>query len=278
MRKGPSRAQRRPGPWGDGGVDVGDGGDALLHEVERLLPEGRLQAVGDVAFGLAAQADGMLADGAVEGHGAIDGVGRGPDAADDLHKRDEVRRVEGVAEDDAPGVGAAGLDVADEEGAGAGGEDGVGGGGGVECGEQRLFEVEPFGTVLLDEVGPGDGGFGACREHQVPGGRGRVLRHHGGPECLDLGAEGGFGAGCRVEGGDVEAAAEEECGPARADDAGADDGDGADGRRTVRHQAGTILHRPGVMGRKAWSAGMVATTLKKSHSDVLSAGVLVCTR
>ena len=56
---------------------------------------------------LLADMDGVLADRAIEGERPLDGVGRGPRALHHLDQRDEMRRIEGMAEDAALDAGGA---------------------------------------------------------------------------------------------------------------------------------------------------------------------------
>jgi hypothetical protein len=69
------------------GLGVADPG---IDEVERLAPEGVLQPVADEARNVALDVDGRLADAPQERERALDGVGPGVVALDDLDERDEV--------------------------------------------------------------------------------------------------------------------------------------------------------------------------------------------
>ena len=208
----------------DRGVDVGHRGHALLDQVEGLAPQRGLQPVRDVALDLALHVDRPLADGRVEGQGAFDGVGRGELAADHFHQRDQVRRVERMAQHHALRVRAARLHAADRQARGARGQDRIGRRGRVHAAEQLDLEVHALGAVLLHEVGHRDCVLQAVVEAQ-PVDRGA----RGQPEALERGpvlrhrlAQPFLGAGRGVGRVDVEALREKVGGPARADHAGAD--------------------------------------------------------
>src|SRR5471032_1581298 len=113
IEEGAEQSPPQAGPMGDGDVDVGDRRETLIDQVERLAPQGCLQAVGDVAFDLAADMDRLLADRGVEIQGPPDRLRTGELSADDLHKRDEVRGVERVPQKYPFRVARRILDVAD---------------------------------------------------------------------------------------------------------------------------------------------------------------------
>ena len=87
--------------------DVRSADDPLGNEVVNLPRERRLQAIGHVPRHFLAQPDGLLPQPRVEFRGAVNGRFRGLRAADDLHQRDQVRRIERMADDAALGVQAA---------------------------------------------------------------------------------------------------------------------------------------------------------------------------
>src|SRR5579883_723236 len=101
-------------PISNAGIYIGDGRNALVHEVDCLAPEGRLEAVDEVAAHFLADVDGPLADLAIERHRALDHGGAGSLAADHLDQWDHVRGIEGMADDAALGVPATHGDVGDE--------------------------------------------------------------------------------------------------------------------------------------------------------------------
>ena len=74
--------------------------------MDRLAPQRRLQPVGDVPPDLAADMDRALAERGIESHRALDRGGCGERAADDLDERDQMRRVERVADHAPAGMAA----------------------------------------------------------------------------------------------------------------------------------------------------------------------------
>jgi hypothetical protein len=218
-------------------VDVGHRGHALVDQMEGLAPKRRLQPVGNVPLDLALHVDRPLADGGVEGHCTLDGVGRGALAADHFHQRNQVRRIEGMPQHHAIRMRAARLHAADRQPRGAGGQDRVQRRGGVHAAEQIDLEIQALGAVFLHEVRVAQGVFqrsvkaqplhrGALRQPEALQ-RGPVLRH--GLAQPRLRARG------RVGGIDVQTLREEPGGPAGADHAGADHRDAPDGRGHLRH-------------------------------------------
>lgn len=91
----------QPGPFGDGQVDVPDCRLTVGDHVECFPPQGLLEAVGDEAGDFVVHRDDGLARGLVEAGGPGDRRRVRVFAADDLDERDEVGRVEGVADDQA---------------------------------------------------------------------------------------------------------------------------------------------------------------------------------
>jgi hypothetical protein len=87
-----------------GGVDVRSADDAFGNEVINLPRERRLQTIGDVPGHLLSQPDGLLTQPGVELCGALNRGFRGLRAADNLDERNQVRRVERMADDAALGV------------------------------------------------------------------------------------------------------------------------------------------------------------------------------
>jgi hypothetical protein len=56
----------------DRGVDIGDARHTAVNQVESLAPQRRLKAVGDVAFDLLLDMNGLLPDRGVEGERLLD--------------------------------------------------------------------------------------------------------------------------------------------------------------------------------------------------------------
>src|SRR6266542_1836978 len=84
LQAGPHDAPTESRPPAHGGVRVGDAQDVLLDEVQDLLEQRHLQPVRDVSGNLLLQQDGLLADGGVERHRALDVLGRRLLTAHDL--------------------------------------------------------------------------------------------------------------------------------------------------------------------------------------------------
>ena len=97
------------------GIDVGDAGDTAGEEMDGLAPQRGLQAVGDMPRDLAADVDRPLADARIKGDRPIDRGRRRLCAADHLDQRDQVRRVERMADDNALGMAAGRHETADQE-------------------------------------------------------------------------------------------------------------------------------------------------------------------
>ena len=167
MAIGPSSAQRSPGPFGHGAVEVGHRDRAAPDEVVRLAPQRRLQPVDDVARAARrAPAPGcgpsaaswppsspatVSSDVALPPTTSTSGI--------------EVRRVERVRDHDPLGVAAGVLERAGPEAGRAAGQHDVRRGRLVERGEQRALDVEAFGPGLDHQVG---GGRGRGRDRCAP--------------------------------------------------------------------------------------------------------------
>ena len=85
-------------------IDVGDRRHALIDEVERFLPQRRLQTVCDMPFHFLPNMDWLLADRSIELQCAVDCIGRSQLSPHDLHERDHVGRVERVSDQYAFGM------------------------------------------------------------------------------------------------------------------------------------------------------------------------------
>ena len=100
---GQERPHQRPAQartFGHGGVDLLGGSDALFEQMDRLPENRRLEPVGDVAEDLLAQTDRPLAEAGIEGLGDVERPVFRRRAPDDLDQRNEMRRIERVAEND----------------------------------------------------------------------------------------------------------------------------------------------------------------------------------
>src|SRR4029077_20847940 len=101
------------GPPAERGIDVGDTDDAFTHQMVDLPGQGGLQPVGNMAGHLLVQADSSLPEACIELDGTLDRLLGRLRSADNLDKRDQVRRVEGMGDNAAFRVKrASGLDFA----------------------------------------------------------------------------------------------------------------------------------------------------------------------
>ncbi|MCY1361119.1 hypothetical protein D9M69_477760 [compost metagenome] len=258
----PHHGPAQAGAVRDGGVDVGHARHAFVDEVKRLAPQGSLQPVRDVAFHLALHVDRPLADGRIERHRAGDDLGRGLRTADHFDQRDQVRRIERMPQHHALRMYAARLHAADRQARRTRREDGLGRCRRVHAAEQVDLEIHALGAVLLHEVGHGHGVFQAVVKAQAIDrsalGQAEALQRR--PVLRHGGTQPVFGAGRGVGRVHVEPVREEVRGPARADHAGADDGD-------ALHVGGEVhadFHRAqrlSVLVVHAASPGMFSITL-----------------
>jgi hypothetical protein len=182
-----------------------------------------------------ADADRVLAESPVERRRGLDrGLG-GRLAADDLDERDQVWRIERVADEHALRMGAGGLDRARRQAGGTRRQDDVGGRRSIEAAEGVALDVDPLGAVLLHEIRARYGILECRGESQTlarGAGRKPELLHHR-PEIIDDFAQAGFGPGGWIGRGDIVAVGEKQRRPACPDDAGADHRDAPD--RPLRH-------------------------------------------
>src|SRR6478609_4491298 len=108
----------------------------------------------------------MLSHGAIKHERALNGVLRGKLAAPDLDQRDKVRRIEGVAENDALRMSHARiLEFANGNCRRAGGKRRIRRRCLIQPTKQITLDIEALGTVLLDEV---DIGYGVFRRRYEP--------------------------------------------------------------------------------------------------------------
>ena len=259
---------------GDRAVDLLDRGLALLDHVQGLPPLCLLQSVGDEAGDFAVHADDGLADVGEEVCGPVDSGGRRGLSADDLDQRDEVGRIERMADDEPFGVGRLGGHLGHAVARSRRTDDDVRWADLVDLGEETTLECEIFGSGLLDEPGARDrlgevgvdrprGSVGAC-DH-VEFGQGRPSRVEESIELL---------AGIRSRIPDLHPVplGEEVRGPSTADRSGADAGDGADRievgedrRAGGGRGVGGIVHRS--------SPVMVGVCTRRSRISRASSGV-----
>ena len=221
-------APAKPRSIADGGVRVLDAQHALLDEVEHLPIERRLQAVGHVPGKLLPQMNRLLADRRIERHRLLDRFRRCLGAAHHFHQRNDVRRVERMADEDALGVLALRLHHARRDARRARGDDRVRRRGVVHVGEELDLEVRAARGRFPGRSRPATApAFMSVvkvrRSRDAPGER--PMASSCLPGLVDVLAQVGFRVRRRIGRDDVEAARQILGRPTRADDSGADDGD-----------------------------------------------------
>ena len=152
--------QERPheGPAHAGGiddriVDILGRADALVEDVQRLAPQGFLEAIADIAVDLLLEAQHMHADRFEIDAGAIHGVVRGLLAGNGLDQRQQIDRVEGVADDHALRMLAFGLEARRQKARRGRGDDHVGAGDRIDILEELDLQRLALGRGLMDEIG-----------------------------------------------------------------------------------------------------------------------------
>jgi hypothetical protein len=147
----------RPGAGGDGEVDLLHRGLAVGHHVEGLAPQGLLEPGRDEARQFPLHDERRLADQAVEVGRPGDRLRRRPFAADHLHQRQQVGRVEGVGDHGALRRRTASLNIGHREARGAGGDHHLGRYQLAQHFVKRLLKSQVLGHALLDEIRFGAG-------------------------------------------------------------------------------------------------------------------------
>jgi len=150
-----------------------------------------------------------------------------------------MRRVEGVADDAAPGMTAGSLQIADQQTRGARGDDDVRGEHRIELAEQLDFGVLALGTAFLDEIGARHGRERVADEGETvgrgAGGEAEPAQH--GPGFGDVTTHEGLALRRRIARRHIEPARQEIGRPAGADRAGADHRDPPHACDCLRHPA-----------------------------------------
>src|ERR1700730_1205573 len=85
-------------------IDIGDADDTFRHEVINLARQGRLEAVGDMAWDLLVEANRPFPNRRIEFGGAFDRIFRGRRATADREEWDQWRRIEWMTDDAALGM------------------------------------------------------------------------------------------------------------------------------------------------------------------------------
>ena len=107
--EGPHEGPAHAGRIDDRVVDIGCGADILVEDMERLPPQGLLQAIADIAVDLLLETQDMHADGIKVLAGAVHRFEGGLLARDGFDQRQQIDRVEGVGDDHTAGICAFGL-------------------------------------------------------------------------------------------------------------------------------------------------------------------------
>ena len=142
---------------GDGGIDRANRRDPLADEVKGFAQQRGLQAVCHASLDFSADMDGFLAKGCVEGQRLLNRYRRGRMSAYDLYQRNQVRRVEWMADQHTFGMACRSiLDFADQDAGGACGYQRVRRRRGIDSRNEIAFDIDPLGTILLNEGGPCD--------------------------------------------------------------------------------------------------------------------------
>src|SRR5262249_26415665 len=149
---------------GQGGVDVGGADDAFGDEEINLARQCTLQAVGDMTRHFLVEAHWSLSDRRVKFRCAPDCLFRSLGPADNLDQRDQVWWIEWMGDDATLGMRRGSLlDFAHGEPRRARCDDHIGGQQRVELAVELLLEINPLGSVFLDEVDAGDRLRKICR-------------------------------------------------------------------------------------------------------------------
>ena len=168
-------------------------------------------------------ADGGLADLGIKPLGSRDGVRRRPVVTDDFNQRDQVRRIEGMAQHHAAGMAAGGLHLAHQQTRGTGSQDHMRRQRGIHAPEQVDLEVFALRAVFLHEVRTLERLFQRGRETQaLRGGTGRQPQQlQAGPVKRHGGTQLHFRIRHRVGGRDLQPPRQEIGRPTGPDHAGA---------------------------------------------------------
>ena len=229
---GQERAHERPAQAraiADGIVDLCRGGDTVVDQPQRLSPQGFEQAIGDEAIDFHAHLQRLHAAGGVERGGGVLCRLVGGIAAADLDQRQQVNRIERMADDKAFGVRHLRLQAAGQQARSGRGDHHIGPRRRLDFAQHADFQRFDFGQRFLDEIGAGHrigqaGGnvhraFRRAQRAIEPAVRGAGIGQH----RLDLAP--GFGIG--IVQPHIEPRQRKARRPARADDARPDQADGA---------------------------------------------------
>ena len=227
--EGAHRRPAQPRAVADGVVDLVHGGEVIGDQPQRLAPQRLEQAVGDEAVDLVADDDGVHGDRPVGRHRSRHRLRRGALRGAHLHQRQQVDRVEGMADDEALGALHLGGEPRGQQARGGRGDDRVGWSRLAGLGQQGALELLALRGALLDQVDPGHGLLDGVHDGE------RALGGHGGegepppgaPASLDGVEHSARGVRRWIEQAHVHAVQHEARGPAAADDPGAEQADSA---------------------------------------------------
>lgn len=118
----------------------------------------RLQVIGDEAWDIVIHANNDFPDRLIERLRSGERLLAGVRCTRDLDQENEIRRVEGVSDDDAWRLRAFGLEIGDGEAGGGRGDDCIGRNPEARSRLELLLQVQPLGSTLLHEI---------CRSHRL---------------------------------------------------------------------------------------------------------------
>ena len=207
-------------------VDLGRGGDAVPHQPQRFAPRRFQQPVGDVRVDLLADRQRPHADRLQERDGAVADRRVGRRRRHHLHQRQEIDRIERVADQYLPRTPRAALQVRWLESRRGRGEHGALRRMPLDLAQDGALRLQPFGHAFLYPVGVGDRrGDRIAPGQRAFGRQGAVVQGgQAAPGVVQDRAHLPPGVGARIEHRRVPAVEQEPRGPAAADHAAADDG------------------------------------------------------
>ncbi len=136
----------------DGVIQFARRGHAFVNHVQDLAPDRLLQSIGEMAGHFAAYAQRVHADVGHESAGGVQGGRGGLFAADQLHQRQQVHRIEWMCDQEALRRMHVTLQVRGQQARGTGGNHNIRRRVSADGGQHTLLELELFGDVFLDKV------------------------------------------------------------------------------------------------------------------------------
>ena len=220
----------QPGAKANGVVDFAGGRHAVIDQVQRLAPQRFEQAVGDKTGDFLAHMQRAHTEGFIHLDRGLDRFRRGVLAAHHFHQRQQIDRVERVADDTAFRVSRTLVELARQQPGGTRADQCIGLGRCADLAVQLQFQLQAFRGAFLDEVGVFHAFFNGGHKAQA------VLRcagcealfFQGAPGIGDAFAQRRFGTRRGVPGDHIEAMRQGAGHPAAADDTAAEGGEGFD--------------------------------------------------